>query len=84
MEHAATEDERAMYKTKLNISKRVEIMYETLQKEIEEKEWFKLQLQATEEVMEELKQNKHNLQIENDELKMRLHEEKEEKQSLLL
>jgi len=41
-------------------------------------------LQATEEVMEELKQNKHNLQIENDELKMRLHEEKEEKQSLLL
>ena len=34
--------------------------------------------------MEELKQNKNNLQTENDELKMRLHEEKEEKQSLLL
>ena len=33
--------------------------------------------------MEELKQNKHDIQIENDELKMRLHEEKEEKQSLL-
>jgi len=30
--------------------------------------------------MEELKQNKHNLQTENAELKMHLHEEKEEKQ----
>lgn len=34
--------------------------------------------------MEELKKNKHNLQIENDELKMCLHEEKEEKKRLLL
>ena len=44
---------------------------------------MQLQLQATEEAMEELKKNKHNLQTENDELKMHLHEEKEEKQSLL-
>ena len=33
--------------------------------------------------MEELKQNKHNLQTENAELKMHLHEEKEEKQIFL-
>ena len=38
MEHAATEDEKAMYETMLNISKRVEILYETLQKETKEKE----------------------------------------------
>jgi len=38
MECAVTKDERAMYDTMLNISKRLEIMYETLQKEIEEKE----------------------------------------------
>lgn len=84
MECAMTKDERAMYDTMLNIYKRVEIMYETLKKEIKEKEWLKLQLQATEDVMEELKQNKHNLQIENYELNMHVHEEKEEKQSLLL
>ena len=33
--------------------------------------------------MEELKQNKHNLKTENVELKMHLHEEKEEKHSFL-
>lgn len=36
------------------------------------------------EAMEELKQKKRNLQTENDELKMHLHEEKEEKQGFLL
>jgi len=36
-----------------------------------------------EEALEELKHNKHNLQIENTELKMLLHEEKDEKQSFL-
>ena len=40
-------------------------------------------MQATEEALEEIKHNKHNLQIENTELKMRLHEEKEEKHSCL-
>ena len=83
MERVATEDEKEMYNTMLSISKRVEIMYETLQKETEKKEWLQLQLQATEEAMEELKHNKHNLQIKNIELKMRLQEEREEKHSLL-
>ncbi len=36
-----------------------------------------------EEALEELKHNKHHIQIENTELRMRLHEEKEEKHSLL-
>ena len=58
-------------------------MYETLQKETEENEQLKLQLQATEEALEELKHNNQNLQTENDELNMLLHEEKEEKLSLL-
>jgi len=44
---------------------------------------LQLQLQATEEALEELKHNNQNLQTENVELKMCLHEEKEEKQSLL-
>lgn len=83
MKPAVIENERAMYKTMVKISNRVEIVYETLHKEIEEKERLQLQLQATEKAMKELKQNKHNLQTENNELKMRLHEEKEEKQSLL-
>lgn len=61
MEHAMTEDERAMCKTMLEISKKVEIAYETLHKQTEEKEWLQLQLKATEEAMEELKQNEHNL-----------------------
>ena len=56
-------------------------MYETLQKETEENERLQLQLQATEEALEELKHNNQNLQTENIELKMLLHEEKEEKQS---
>ena len=72
-----------MYETMLKISQRVEIMYESLQKEIEEKERLKLQLRATEEALEELTHNNQNLQIENVELKMLLHEEKEEKQSFL-
>jgi len=42
MECAATDDEKEMYKTMLKISKRVEIMYETLQKETEEKEQLQL------------------------------------------
>ena len=42
MERAATEDEKAMYETMLKISKRVETMYESLQKETEEKEWLQL------------------------------------------
>ena len=42
MERAATEDEKAMYETMLKISKRVEIMYEALQKETEEKERLQL------------------------------------------
>ena len=83
MEHAMTEDERAMCKTILDISKKVEIVYENLQKETKEKELLQLHLQATEEAMEELKKNKNNLQTENDELKMHLHEEKGEKQSFL-
>ena len=40
MERAVTEDEKVMYETMLKISKRVEIMYETLQKKIKEKEWL--------------------------------------------
>lgn len=40
-------------------------------------------MRATEKALEELKHNKQNLQTENAELKMLLHEEKEEKQSLL-
>jgi len=57
MEHAAIEDEKVMYETMLKISKRVEMMYETLQKEIEENERGKLQLQAMEEALKELKHN---------------------------
>ena len=83
MERAVTEDEKVMYETMLKISKRVEIMYEALQKETEENEWLQLQLQATEEALEELKHNNQNLQIEKIELNMLLHEEKEEKHSLL-
>ena len=83
MEHAATKDEKAMYETMLNISKRVEIIYETLQKETEEKERLQLQLRATEEALEEIKHNKQNLQIEKVELKIHLQEEKEEKHILL-
>lgn len=37
MEGVATEDEKSMYETMLKISKWVEIMYEALQKETEEK-----------------------------------------------
>ncbi len=42
MEHASIEDEKEMYGTMLKISKRVEAMYETLQKETEEKERLQL------------------------------------------
>lgn len=83
MESAATTDEKAMYETMLKISKRVEIMHKTLQKEIEEKVWLQLQLRATEEALEEMKHNKHNLRTKNVELKTLLHEEKEEKNSFL-
>ena len=38
MERAAIKDEKSIYETMLKISKRVEMMYETLQKETEEKE----------------------------------------------
>jgi len=38
MERAMTEDEKRMYDTMLKISKRVEIMYEALQKETKENE----------------------------------------------
>ena len=38
MECAAIEDEKAMYDTMLKISQRVDIMYEAIQKEIEENE----------------------------------------------
>ena len=38
MEHAVTKDEKSMYETMLKISKRVEIMYDALQKETKEKE----------------------------------------------
>jgi len=55
MECEVTEDEKAMYDTMLKISKRVEIMYGILQKEIEEKEQLQLQMQATKEATEELK-----------------------------
>ena len=60
MEHVAIENEREMYETMLKISKRVEIMYETLQKETEEKERLQIQLWATEEALEELKHNKQS------------------------
>ena len=83
MERAAIEDEKAMYETMIKISKRVEILYETLQKETKEKERFQLQLWITEEALEELKHNNQNIQKENVELKMLLHEEKEEKHILL-
>ena len=78
MERAEKEDEKAMYETMLKISKRVEMMYEALQKETEEKEWLQLQLRAMKEALEELKHNNQNLQTENAELKVLLHEEKEE------
>ncbi len=42
MERATIEDENEMYETMLKISQRVEIMYETLQKETEEKERLQL------------------------------------------
>jgi len=42
MECAMIEDEIAMCKTMLNISKKVEIVYETLPNETEEKEWLPL------------------------------------------
>ena len=61
MECATTKDEKAMYETMLKISQRVEIMYETLQKETEEKEWLQLHLWAMEEAQEELKHNKQSL-----------------------
>ena len=83
MERAATKDEKAIYETMLKISQRVEIMYEALQKETEEKERLQLQLRTTKEALEELKHNNQSLQTDNAELKMLLHEEKEEKQSLL-
>ena len=79
MERAVAEDEKAMYETMLKISKRVEIMYETLQKETKEKERLQLQLWATENTLGEPKHNKQTIQTENVELKMRLHEEKKEK-----
>jgi len=44
---------------------------------------LQLHLQDTEEALEELKQRKQRIQIDNTELKMFLHEENEEKQSLL-
>jgi len=46
-------------------------------------ERLQLQLQAMEETLDELKHNNQNLQIENTRLKMLLHEEKEENNSLL-
>ena len=83
MEHVVIEHEKEMYETMLKISKRVEIMYEALQKETGEKDQLQLQLRATEEAPEELKHNKQNLRTDNVEPKMLLHEEKEEKQSFL-
>ena len=77
------EDDKSMYKTMLIVSQKVEIMYEALQEETEEKHWLQLQLQATEEALEELKHNNQSLQTYNAKLNMLLHEEKEEKQSLL-
>ena len=62
MEHATMEDEKVMYETILRISQKVEIMYEALQKETAEKQWVQLQLRATEEALEELKDNKQNPQ----------------------
>ena len=41
-----------MYETMLKISKIVEIMYETLQKETKEKERLQHELQATEDALE--------------------------------
>ena len=38
MERAVMEDDKAMYETRLRISQKVEIMYEALQKETEEKQ----------------------------------------------
>ena len=47
MECAVIKEEKMMYETMLKISQTVEIMYETLHKETEEKERLQLQLQAT-------------------------------------
>lgn len=44
MERATIEDEKQMYEIMLKISKRVEIMYEAIQKETKEKERLQLQL----------------------------------------
>ena len=51
MEHAAMEDEKAMYETMLRMSQKVEIMYEALQKETDKKERMQLQLLATKEAL---------------------------------
>lgn len=83
MEHAMMEDDKVMYETMLIISQNVEIMYEALQKETEEKERLQRQFPDTEEALEALKHNSQSLQVENGELKMLLQEEKEEKHSLL-
>jgi len=42
MERAVIEDEKSMYETMLKISKRMEIMYEALQKETDGKERLQL------------------------------------------
>ena len=83
MECAAMEDKKVMYETILRVSQKVEIIYESLQKETEEKQRLHLQLWATKEAQEELKHNNQNLQTKNVELKMLRQEEKEEKHSFL-
>ena len=57
MEGATMEDDKEMYETMLKISQKVEIMYEALKKDTEEKQRVQIQLWATEEALEELKDN---------------------------
>ena len=47
MERAMMKDDKEMYENILKISQKVEIMYEAIEKEIEEKQQLQLQLQAT-------------------------------------
>lgn len=57
MECATMEDDKVMYEIVLRVSKKVEIMFESLQKETKENKRLQLQLRATEEALEEMKHN---------------------------
>ena len=73
------EDVKDMYETMLRVSNKVDMLYEAyekqvarktelktlLQEEEEDNQWLQLKLQATIEVLEELKRNDQSLQIDH-------------------